>query len=106
MAKTKTAEKEKLEPPDLKQCQTEIRSYTPFIMGGPVKQVTRCKAKPEWIATEAKPGADGQRGSMSLCTSCKGILVMQYKKNDMPLPVLKKITKKIATTLAKVAEKR
>ena len=35
----------------------------------------RCSAKPTVIATEKKPGADGVRGSMSLCTECQGVLV-------------------------------
>lgn len=92
MAKT-PVKKEELIPLDLKQCQTEIRSSTPFIMGGPVKQVTRCKAKPTWVATEREPGSDGQKGSMSLCASCKGILVIQFRSHNRPLPTFKKIKK-------------
>lgn len=93
MAKT-PEKKVDLIPLDLAQCQTEIRSYQPFIMGGPVRQVTRCKKAPTWIATENEPGADGQRGAMSLCTSCKGILVMQFKQLKKSLPQLEKISKK------------
>jgi hypothetical protein len=88
------AKAQDLIPPDMKQCQTEIRSYQPFIMGGPVRQVTRCKKKPSWLATEKDPGPDGKHGSMTLCTSCKGILVMQFKQNNKPLPTLEKISKK------------
>lgn len=85
---------ETLIPPDLNQCQTEIRSYQPFIMGGNVNQVTRCKAKPVWIATETKRTEPGPLGSMSLCSSCKNILVMQFMTLKKPLPLFTKIPKK------------
>lgn len=59
-----------LTPPDLAQCQAEITTHRPFVMGGPTRVVERCKSEPTVIAREKKPGADGLTGSMSLCASC------------------------------------
>lgn len=56
-------------PPDTKRCQT-IHGGA-FRLGPP----TRCYAKPLYIATERRPGADGRKGSMSLCESCRDALV-------------------------------
>lgn len=53
-------------PPDPLRCQAEQRS---FMTLGPGYH--RCGNKPTVIATEVKPGADGRRGSMSLCDSCR-----------------------------------
>ena len=59
------------EPADRERCQAETRQRAPFMqMGGPPVKVTRCSNKPVAIATETKPGEDGERGSMSLCASC------------------------------------
>lgn len=60
-----------LTPPDLTRCQAQIQRHHPFIHGGNVRPWERCDAAPTTIATERKPGADGQRGSMSLCDPCK-----------------------------------
>ena len=60
------AKKVKLTPPDPKQCQT-YSQVGAFTMGGRIGELTRCTNKPVVIATENKPGADGQIGSMSLC---------------------------------------
>lgn len=65
MAKT-----EKLIPPDLKQCQTEIREAHSFMTLGPKPGFVRCKNKPSHIATEP-PREDGKpQGSMSVCPEC------------------------------------
>ena len=71
----------KLTPPDRKQCQAERRTATFLSLGGDCMKLIRCKNKPIVIAKENKPGADGQRGSMSLCRSCLGILVQQLGAN-------------------------
>lgn len=73
-------------PVDEKQCQTEITSYRPFVMGGNVNQVERCKERPAFIATERKAGPDGLKGAMSLCPECKDRLVKQFREKKMPLP--------------------
>lgn len=39
-------------------------------LGGGHRMV-RCKEKPDFIATERVPGADGKRGSMSVCAACR-----------------------------------
>ena len=65
---TKLLDEVELIPPDLKRCQTVLRSYHPFAFGATPPE--RCEAKPVWIATEIRVAADGQRGSMSLCDSC------------------------------------
>lgn len=71
-------------PPDPNQCQTEITT-TPgardgaFSVGGISQRTERCKNKPAYIATEKVPDADGLRGSMSLCETCK----VQFEK-QMP----------------------
>lgn len=65
-----------LEAPDLKRCQTIRRSGSFLSMGGIPKE-TRCREKAVWIATEAKPGKDGRRGSMSVCDGCQEKLKKQ-----------------------------
>lgn len=59
----------KLVPPDRKRCQT-MRPCTwpkmPSVMTlGPVT-FTRCKNKPQWLATDG----GGKGGRMSLCQEC------------------------------------
>lgn len=61
-----------LEPVDPRQCQAEIRVGGPLGFGR--SRMARCKAEPEWIAVEVEPGEDGQRGGMSLCSSCREVL--------------------------------
>lgn len=60
MAKTN-----RLVPPDVKQCQAEVRSFMTLGPG-----YNRCQNKPTCIATENEPGPDGHLGSMSLCEEC------------------------------------
>jgi hypothetical protein len=62
-------------PPDLKRCQVESRGGS-FMTLGP-RPMERCTRKPLWIAKERKAGKDGQRGSMSLCGTCKVALIKQ-----------------------------
>jgi hypothetical protein len=57
--------KPKLTPPDPDRCQVEWQSGS-FMTLGP-RQMERCTSRPDWIATEKRPGKDGQRGSMSMC---------------------------------------
>ena len=69
-------------PPDLKQCQAEVPTGGPFQLGGPSGKPRngyriRCCNKPVSLATEKKPGDDGQTGSMSLCLSCRDAMVRQ-----------------------------
>lgn len=78
-------------PADPDRCQTEITEYRPFIMGGDVNQTRRCSNAPTWIATEKKPGKDGQRGSMSLCDDCREQLVKQFTKAGKALPEFKPV---------------
>jgi len=63
--------KPKLVPADPARCQAQIKEGS-FMTLGP-RQWGRCKAKPAVIVAEVKPGADGQRGSMSLCASCLAV---------------------------------
>ena len=65
----------KLTPPDPNQCQAEVPGNGPFTMGGAIGDPrrgyrVRCTNKPVVVATEVERGADGHRGSMSLCESC------------------------------------
>ena len=64
----------KLVPPDETQCQAERRNSF-MRMGSP--EIERCNNKPKWVVTEAKPGDDGKRGSMSLCETCYNHMVQQ-----------------------------
>ncbi len=64
-----------LQAPDLKRCQTIHRSGSFFSFGLPTE--TRCRKKAVWIATEAKPGKDRRRGSMSVCDGCQEKLKKQ-----------------------------
>lgn len=62
--------KPKLTPPDLKQCQAEVKS---FMTLGPGR--IRCQGQPSVVAIEQVPGPDGLVGSMSLCQSCKAVFI-------------------------------
>lgn len=73
---TKKTKKVKLTPPDPKQCQGE-RRVGAFAMGGRIGELIRCTNKPTVIATERKAGADGLKGSMSLCDSCQAKMEKQ-----------------------------
>lgn len=63
----------KLTPPDLERCQAEVKEGS-FMTLGP-RSYRRCANQPAVIVTEVQPGADGQRGSMSLCLSCRDMLI-------------------------------
>ena len=61
-----------VEPVDLNRCQTDIIEKPGARDGafrfGPVPpKMYRCPSRPEYVAVEQRPGADGQRGAMSLC---------------------------------------
>ncbi len=60
----------KLTPPDPKQCQAEKPNGHSFMTLGGRPGRERCTSKPVVIAKENKPGSDGKRGSMSLCSGC------------------------------------
>lgn len=61
---------QKMTPADKKRCQAEITpAYNAFTIGD-VRKAVRCENKPVVIITEKEPGADGQKGSMSLCKEC------------------------------------
>lgn len=68
---------EKLIPPDLKQCQAEKPNGCTFMTLGGRPGMVRCENKPVTIATEVVPGKDGQRGRMSLCSECWGVMIKQ-----------------------------
>jgi len=67
MGKTK---KVVLTPPDLERCQAKKPNGVNFLTLGGRPEMIRCTDKPTVIAKEIKPGKDGLRGSMSLCTHC------------------------------------
>lgn len=56
------------EPVDLDRCQAEFRKADPFRFGIP--PLERCANVPVVIATERDADAEGDRGSMSLCSKC------------------------------------
>lgn len=62
-----------LTPPDRARCQAEITTHNPWVMGGPVRQTTRCSNAPTVVIYEKKKGKDGRKGSMSLCDSCLAV---------------------------------
>lgn len=55
-----------LPQPDTDRCQ--VIEYNSFPMG---REEGRCICKSNWIVTEIKPGSDGNKGSQSVCDSCK-----------------------------------
>lgn len=57
----------KLIPPDRKKCQ--VRKYNPWMLGGSV--YSRCANKPDYIVYGEAPDTDGQKGSQSVCKSCR-----------------------------------
>lgn len=69
--------KEKLIPPDLKQCQAEKPNGNSFMTLGGVPGLERCRSEPTLIAHESKR-ADGKKsGSMSLCLECSVVCKKQ-----------------------------
>lgn len=95
-----------LVPPDAKRCQAEKPGNGPFVMGGEIGNPrdgyrVRCRNKPTVIAREREPGADGQRGSMSLCPECQTVFIRQlgtdvasFRPIPVPTPV-RKLKRKI-----------
>lgn len=67
----------KLTPPDLLRCQAEKPNGESFMTLGGGPKLERCRREPTVIATEIKPGKDGQIGSMSLCDKCAAVLQKQ-----------------------------
>lgn len=59
-------------PPDKNQCQAEEREGS-FMTLGP-RSMVRCSERPDFIATEKKPGSDGQIGSMSVCQKHRQVM--------------------------------
>jgi hypothetical protein len=82
-----------LEPPDKKQCQADVPNGTNF---GRVDVLrVRCTTKPIVIVKEKKPGADGRRGSMSLCGAC----LTEFQKTGTEVTVtLIRATRRTRTT--------
>lgn len=66
-----------LEPISTLQCQAMIRpAFSPFTFGKPGYR--RCTNRPIYIGREKYPGeADGVRGEMSLCESCRDVAKKQ-----------------------------
>lgn len=74
----KTTEKP-LTPPDPDRCQAYVPGNGPFTLGGTIGDPrngyrVRCDNRPDVLVTEDEPGADGRRGSMSLCRRCLTVL--------------------------------
>lgn len=75
-----------LEPVDTDQCQCEEEVTRPFVMGGNVKDTTRCSIEPTVVITEIVEDEHGQQGAMSMCNKHllafvkkKGMKVMNYR---------------------------
>lgn len=66
-----------LTPPDLDRCQADKPNGCTFMTLGGKPGLVRCSNKPAVIATEAKPGPDGQIGRMSLCAECLEVFQVQ-----------------------------
>jgi hypothetical protein len=66
-----------LTPPDLRRCQAGKPNGASFMTCGGRPGLVRCSDEPVVIATENKPGSDGQVGSMSLCQHCVEVFVRQ-----------------------------
>jgi hypothetical protein len=64
-------------PPDRVRCQAEKPNGHSFMTLGGRPGLERCSAKPSWIAKEVHPGKDGRKGSMALCTDCRGVMERQ-----------------------------
>lgn len=80
------ARKHKLIPADPAQCQAEVTTYRPFVMGGKPHKSVRCSNKPVFIVTQTKPAEDdGQMGSMSMCAECFIAFARTNKVNDFDL---------------------
>lgn len=77
-----------LTPPDMIRCQVEFHTGSFMSLGKP--KPVRCGHKAKWVATEQKPGADGRRGSMSVCHGCKKVYLSDFQKKN-PL-TFKRIT--------------
>lgn len=67
-----------LTPPDTKQCQAEKPNGHSFMTLGGRPGRVRCTNKPAVVVTEKKPGADGRRGSMTLCAQCLPVFVEKF----------------------------
>ncbi len=68
-------------PADIKRCQAEMQPAHGAFVLGPRPPMRRCEAAPVTIATETKAGADGQVGSMSLCSECLAVFLKQTPKD-------------------------
>ena len=68
-----------LEPPDLEQCQCLKPNGHSFMTFGGKPGRVRCEEEPTVIVHELIPGADGLKGSMSLCGGCLEKLRSQAK---------------------------
>jgi len=66
-------------PIDKERCQAEIpNGQTVMTLGGGHTMV-RCKNLPSVIATETEAGADGLKGSMTMCGEC-----LEVAKKQLP----------------------
>lgn len=85
--------KAKLAPPDLLRCQAlkpiDLYGCSALLLGD-VPRLVRCEAKPTTIATKAKPGPDGQRGSVSVCDECLVVLLTLHAVTTKPIGNLPK----------------
>ncbi len=69
--------REELEPADPQRCQALKHNGYNFMTLGGRPGMVRCKTPPVVIAVEAEEGADGQRGSMSVCAACLVVMSKQ-----------------------------
>ena len=82
--------KEKLIPPDKKQCQCLRPNGNNFMTFGGVPGFVRCENKSTVIITEKKKAKDGQKGSMSLCNHCWNKAIEQLGENHFTVkPIIK-----------------
>lgn len=79
-----------LTPPDKERCQADVPGAGPFTVGGKIGNPrngyrVRCENQPAVIVSERAPGADGLRGSMSLCAKCLKELISQHGPDYAPV---------------------
>lgn len=66
-----------LTPPDRARCQADKTVGSAWALGDPPRW-ERCKEIPAVVIYEKRPGADGLKGSMSLCPTCKEEFLKKY----------------------------
>ncbi len=70
-----------LTPPDFDQCQAEKSNGVSFMTLVGRHEMVRCDRPPTVLIVENKPGADGRKGSMTLCDGCLAVFRKQTPKD-------------------------